>query len=258
MSCSTRDTAGPHRRLVGRRACPDLAEEKATTHTADGPAAAPPPPAALAALLDVHAPFGPAPLCPEVQVFQGRSLVALWEAAEALAGREQAAPFWAYAWPAGCALARVLLDRPGLARGRRVLDIGCGGGVSALAAARAGAAKIVANDIDGWALATVTLAAARQGLSVQTLLADLTTCPDDATRFDLVLCGDLHYERGHAASQRALLQRARAHGARVLVADAERAYFAPDGLRLLAEYRVPVPQDLEGVDERVARVYEME
>lgn len=220
---------------------------------------APPPPRdALAAFLDTHAPLTAAPLCPEVAVFHGRALVPLWEAAEALAGRELPAPFWAYAWPAGCALARALLDRPELARGGRVLDFGCGGGVCALAAARAGAAEAVANDIDPWALATVELAAARQALSVRTLLADLTAAGDGALGFQLVLCGDLAYERSHAAAQRGFLRRARAAGARVLLADAERAYFAPDGLRLLAEYRVPVPRDLEGVDERTARVYEME
>jgi len=184
--------------------------------------------------------------------------VPFWEAAEALAGRELPAPFWAYAWPAGCALARVLLDSPELSAGRRVLDIGCGGGVSALAAARAGAADVVANDIDPWALATVGLAAARQRLRVRPLLADLTAEPGSVLGFDLLLCGDLAYERSQASPQRELLLRARAAGAGVLVADAERAYFAPDGLRLLAEYRLPVPRDLEGVDERTARVYEME
>ncbi len=213
---------------------------------------------ALGSLLDRYAPFGPAPLCPEVGVFYARSLVELWAAAEELAGGELPAPFWAYAWPAGCALGRVLLDRPELARGKRVLDFGCGGGVSALAAARAGAAHVVANDIDAWALATVALAAARQQLPLRTLPTDLTTQPEALQAFDLVLCGDLAYERSQASPQRALLLRARAAGARVLLADAERTYFRPDGLRLLAEYRMAVPRDLEGVDERTARVYEME
>ncbi len=208
-------------------------------------------------MLDEHAPFGPAPLCPEVAVFQGSSLLGVWQAAEVLAGRALPAPFWAYAWAAGCALARVLLDEPGLVRGRRVLDFGCGGGVTALAAARAGAAEVVANDVDPWALATLALAAERQGLRVTPLLADLTRQARRALEFEVVLCADLAYERGEAAPQRALLRAARHAGARVLAADAERAYFDADGLKLLAEYRVPVPRDLEGVDERTARVYEL-
>ncbi len=208
-------------------------------------------------MLDRWAPLAPAPLCPEIQAFQGLSLVNVWEAAEAVAGRPLPAPFWAYAWAAGCALARVLLDQPGLVRGRRVLDVGCGGGVTALAAARAGAAEVVANDVDPWALATLAIAAERQHLCISPLLDDLTRCPERVGRFDVVLSCDLAYERSQANPQRALLRRLLASGARVLAADAERAYFVADGLRLIAEYRVPVPRDLEGVDMRTARVYEM-
>ncbi|HEX9106064.1 MAG TPA: methyltransferase domain-containing protein [Longimicrobiales bacterium] len=181
----------------------------------------------------------------------------IWEAAEAVAGRPLPAPFWAYAWAAGCALARVLLDQPQLVAGRRVLDVGCGGGVTALAAARAGAAEVVANDVDPWALATLALAAERQNLPVRPLLDDLTRHPDAAAGFDVVLCCDLAYERSQADPQRALLRRLLESGARVLAADAERAYFVADGLRLLAEYQVRVPRDLEGVEVRTARVYEM-
>ncbi len=219
----------------------------------------PPAPAAaeLAEVLDRWAPLASAPLCPEILAFQGLSLVHVWEAAEAIAGRPLPAPFWAYAWAAGCALARVILDRPELVQGRRVLDVGCGGGVTALAAVRAGAAEVVANDVDPWALATLAIAAERQGLTVTTLLGDLTRAPDSACGFDVVLCGDLAYERTQADPQRALLRRCLQAGARVLAADAERAYFVADGLQLIAEYQVSVPRDLEGVDVRTARVYEI-
>ena len=208
-------------------------------------------------MLDRWAPLAPAPLCPEIQAFQGLSLVDVWEAAEAVAGRPLPAPFWAYAWAAGCALARVILDEPALVRGRRVLDVGCGGGVTALAAAQVGAAEVVANDVDPWALATLAIAARRQNLPITTLLDDLTRHPDGVGSFDVVLCCDLAYERSQADPQRTLLRRLLDSGARVLAADAERAYFVADGLRLIAEYQVRVPRDLEGVDMRTARVYEM-
>ncbi len=224
-----------------------------------GPGAAPPPPAdaELAALLDREAPFGPAPLCPEIRVFRGRGLIAVWEAAERVAGCPLPAPFWAYPWPGGAALARVVLDAPERVRGLRVLDIGTGGGLAALAAAHAGAAEVVANDMDPWALATARLAAARQGLRLTTLEADLTEpgAGADLEGYDVVLCADLHYERSSAPRLRALLERARQSGAEVLVADAGRAYFDAAGLTLLAEYDVAVPHDLEGVETRRARVY---
>jgi predicted nicotinamide N-methyase len=216
-----------------------------------------PPVAALEALLDTFAPLTPPPLCPEILAFQARSLVEIWEAAERLAEAAVPAPFWAYAWPAGQAIARVLLDQPHLVAGGRVLDIGAGGGVASLAALRAGAAEVVVNDTDPWALAIAALAAARQGFTLASLPGDLTAAPDRVAGFDLVLCADLAYERSRAPAQRALLTRLRAGGARVLIADAERPYFQPDGLRPLARFTVPVARDLEGVDHRIARVYEL-
>ena len=208
-------------------------------------------------LLDAHAPLAPAPLCPEILVHQAHRLVDIWEAAEALAGHPLSAPFWAYAWPAGCALARVVLSDPELVRGRRVLDFGTGGGVSALAAAHAGAAMVTANDIDEWALLVASIAADRQGLRLATLADDVCEAPAMADDYDVILCADLAYERKEAPRQRAVLERGRGNDALVLVADAGRKYFDDTGMELMAEYGVEVPMDLEGVGRRVARVYRL-
>lgn len=223
---------------------------------------------ALEALLDRHADFGPAPLSPEIHVFRARGLTDVWEAAERLAGRPVPPPFWAYPWPGGAALARVILDAPERVAGRRVLDIGTGGGVAALAAARAGASEVVANDLDAWALATARLAADRQRLPLTPLLGDLTAAGDDRhgidvsgvdlSGFDVVLCGDMAYERRGSPRIRATLERAATAGAAVLVSDAGRAYFRAAGLVPIAEFTIAVPKDLEGVTERTARVFEME
>ncbi|HEX6307248.1 MAG TPA: methyltransferase domain-containing protein [Longimicrobiales bacterium] len=209
----------------------------------------------LEALLATHAPLAPVPLCPEIRAHQAHNLVAVWEAAERLAGRPLAAPFWAYAWPAGCALARVLLDAPALVRDRSVLDFGAGGGVTALAAARAGAASVTANDIDPWALLVTEIAAAAQQLDIATLAGDVCETPALADDFDVMLCGDLAYERREAPRQRRVLVRAAAQGATVLVADAGRTYFDATGMTLLGEYELDVPEDLEGVARRRALVY---
>ncbi|MGH7468467.1 MAG: class I SAM-dependent methyltransferase [Longimicrobiales bacterium] len=220
-----------------------------------GAALALPPDDALAHLLDQYAPFRPAPLVPEISVFYGRSLIEVWEAAERLAGRELPAPFWAYPWAAGIAIARVVLDHPEWVRALRVLDFGCGGGVAALAAARAEAREVVANDIDPWALATARIAAHRQALQLTMLQQDLTDEGPDSAGFDVVLCSDLSYERSVAPRQRELLELAARQGVRVLVADAGRRYFSPDGLREIACFEIDVPRDLEGVDRRTARVF---
>lgn len=213
--------------------------------------------AILAELLDEHAPFRPAPLSPEISVFQGRSLVEVWEAAEKIAGENLPAPFWAYPWAAGCGLARVVLDRPELVRGKRVLDLGAGGGVVSIAAAMSGATAVTSNDVDPWALAVTRLAAERQNLSLQLLLEDLTERVSAVDTFDVVLCSDMAYEKRMAPRYQAILQRARNRRASVFVADAGRKYFRADGLRQMEEYTLKVPKDLEGVEVRVARVFEM-
>jgi predicted nicotinamide N-methyase len=220
-----------------------------------GPATvAAPPRLLLERLLAEFAPLAAAPLCPEIRVHQARSLVAVWEAAEQLAGQSLPAPFWAYAWAGGAALARVLLDEPARVRGLRVLDFGGGGGVTSLAAARAGG-LVTLNDIDPWALLVAGIAADAQDLSVTTLQDDICARPAAADAYDVVLCSDLAYERSQAPLQRRVLERAARRGAAVLVADAGRKYFDATGMTLLAEYEVDVPLDLEGTDVRVARVY---
>jgi predicted nicotinamide N-methyase len=215
-----------------------------------------PPPHMLAELLDRHAPFGPVPLCPEIAVFHARSLVEFWEAAERLAERELPAPFWAYPWAGGQALARVLLDHPDWTRGRRVLDVGAGGGIATLAAARAGAKAVTANDLDPWALATTMLAAERQQLHIATLAGDITASPGVLDGFDLLLVSELAYERGAISAQHAFVREALAAGVRVLLADAGRTYFDALGCTEVTRYRLTVPVDLEGVSERVARVFD--
>ncbi|MEJ2184693.1 MAG: methyltransferase domain-containing protein [Gemmatimonadota bacterium] len=215
------------------------------------------PDADFEALLDRHAPLAPAPLCPEIRVFQARDLTEVWEAADRLAGEPTESPFWAYAWPAGAALARVVLDRPALVRGLHVLDIGAGGGVAALAAAKAGAARVVANDEDPRALDVVALAAERQDLAVEPVPGDVTERPELLTGHDVVLCADLGYERERAPQLHTLLRNARQAGATVLVADAGRKYFEARGLEPMARFDVDVPEDLEGVAVRTAVVYRL-
>jgi len=218
----------------------------------------PPTDSILADLLDRYAPFAPAPLVPEVSVYQGRSLIEVWEAAEKIAGENLPAPFWAYPWAAGCGLARVLLDQPDHVRGARVLDLGAGGGITALAVKQAGARVVVANDVDPWAIAVARLAAARQNIALNFLLQDLTRSVSVVDDFDVVLCSDMAYEKRMTPRYHALLLRARNQGARVFVADAGRTYFNASGMTLLGEFTLRVPRDLEGVDVRIARVFEMQ
>lgn len=213
------------------------------------------PPPGFPDLVARYAPFRAPALVPEIEVPFGRSLIEVWEAAETLAGHVLPSPFWAYPWAAGVALARVILDRPQLVQGLRVLDFGCGGGIASIAAARAGAAQVTANDIDPWALEIVSLSAQHNGVSVSTLLGDLTADVRSVDAYNVILCSDLAYEKQFAPAQRAFLEYAAARGRTVLVADAGRTYFDRAGLQTIAEFTIKVPRDLEGVTERQAVVY---
>jgi predicted nicotinamide N-methyase len=158
-------------------------------------------------------------------------------------------PFWAFAWAGGQALARYVLDHPACVAGRRTLDLASGSGLVAIAAAKAGAAPVVATDIDAFAETAIALNAAINGVHVEILRRDLLDDPAPAVaRHDVVLVGDLFYERDTAARAFAFLQGQAAAGARVLIGDPGRSYLPKAKLRHLAEYSVPVTRDLEDQD----------
>lgn len=146
------------------------------------------------------------------------------------------APYWAYAWAGGLALAHHLAERPSTVAGLRVLDLGSGSGLVAIAAAKAGARTVVAADVDRHATAAVGLNAALNGVAVTTCGADLTDGPPPDA--DVVLAGDVFYAAGVAAKTGAYLARCAAAGLKVLVGDPGRAFLPRDRLSPIAEYEV--------------------
>ena len=153
-----------------------------------------------------------------------------------LAAEDEAfgSPYWAYYWLGGLALARFVLDRPETVQGRRVLDLGCGSGLVAIAAAKAGAARVLAADVDRYAVAATALNAAENGVAIEAVHADLTSGP--VPEVDLILAGDVFYDPEPAARVTPFLTRCRAAGSEVLVGDPRRAPLPLERLRVLAEY----------------------
>ncbi len=224
------------------------------------PMEGPPPPdeAVLEALLDKYAPLAPAPLCPELRVFHAPDLYALWRAAEDLVGAVVNPPYWGVPWPAGLAIARVLLDAPVWARGRRCLEVGVGGGVVALAAARAGASRVTALDMDPWALAVARILARRSGVEFELVEADLADV-DPPSMPDLILAADLEYEKERSPRVRQRLEALVGAGATLLLGDAGRLFFKKDeGLKEVASFTLETSKDIEGHDVKEARVYSFE
>ncbi|TWG10328.1 putative nicotinamide N-methyase [Micromonospora palomenae] len=192
----------------------------------------------------------PTPFVPEVWLHLAEDAIVWWARMEAAAGRTLPPPYWASAWPGGQGLARYLLDHPELAAGRRVLDLAAGSGLVAIAAALAGASEVVANDVDPWAVAAVTVNARANGVAVTATEGDLLD--GDGTGVDLLLAGDVFYDAGLAGRVLPFLHRAAAAGAVVLVGDPDRGHLPAEALEVVASY--PVPTTEPYVDSPVRRV----
>lgn len=196
------------------------------------------------------------PLVPEVRLHLAHEAVPLWQKTEEELGEMGLAPpFWAFAWAGGQALARHVLDHPETVRGRRVIDLASGSGLVGIAAMKAGAAAVLAADIDGFAVEAIGLNAALNGVAVAASGHDLLGA--DPPACDIILVGDLFYEQGLAGRVFAWLQRAETQGTAVLIGDPGRSYLPKDRLEQLAEYRVPVTRDLEDAEIKRTSVWRL-
>jgi predicted nicotinamide N-methyase len=186
------------------------------------------------------------PFLPEVRLHLAEDAIVLWARMEAAAGQSLPPPFWASAWAGGQALARYVLDHPEVVAGRRVLDLAAGSGLVSLAAAKAGAASVVANDVDPYALAAVRLNAQANGVVVDSRGGDLLD--GDGAGADVVLAGDVFYSREMSERVLGFLDRVAVRGSTVLVGDPGRAYLPKERLEVVATYRVPIVGALEDAE----------
>lgn len=195
------------------------------------------------------------PLVPEIKLHLATEVVPLWQLTEEeLAAQGIPPPYWAFAWAGGQALSRYVLDHPEIVTGKSVLDFGSGSGLVAIAAAKAGADRVMAADIDDFAQATIKLNAAANGAIVSTTTADLI---DSDGNWRIILVGDMCYERPLAERLLAWLTDRARHGARILLGDPGRSYFPKEGVEKLETYRVKTMRDLEDREIRETSVYEL-
>jgi predicted nicotinamide N-methyase len=204
--------------------------------------------------LRTHTRLAPVPFVPELVLHQADEPIALWAETEG-AGVAQPPPFWAFAWAGGQALARHVLDSPTLVADRAVLDLATGSGLVAIAAARAGARPVTANDIDPLSLAATTANAEANAVSLRTVEGDLLDNP--APEYGVILAGDVFYSREMAGRVLPFLRRAASRGALVLVGDPGRAYLPADAMIKQAAYDVPVSEALESVPVRRTTVWQV-
>ena len=184
------------------------------------------------------------PLVPEVHLHLAEESLPLWQRTEDELGQiGLPPPFWAFAWAGGQALARHVLDHPEIVRGKRIIDLAAGSGLVAIAAMQAGATHALATDIDAFALAAMAMNAAANGVEVSVSQVDLLGLPPPPA--DVVLVGDMFYERELAERGLAWLGQCRARRMAILVGDPGRSYFPKDRFEKLSEHSVPVTRELE-------------
>jgi len=188
------------------------------------------------------------PDVPEIALRLAVETPPLWEKIETeLDIRSGFPPYWAFAWAGGIALARHVLDHPDLVAGRRVLDFAAGSALVGIAAAKAGAARVVANDIDPLAAVAISFNADLNGVALAASVDDLLPVDAgfDPTTFDVVLVADVFYAPELAARAIAFLARCRAAGCTVVIGDPGRRDLPLDRLEKLGNYAITVTRDCQ-------------
>ena len=214
-----------------------------------------PEPADPAAFVWANTAIGAPPLVPEIRLHLASEITPLWHATEAsLAEAQLPPPYWAFAWAGGQALARHILDHPDLVRDRGVLDFGAGSGLVAIAAALSGA-RVTAAEIDPFAAAAISLNATLNAAEVAITRADVIG--REPAPWEIVLAGDMCYERPLAERLTGWLRTLAARGVLVLLGDPGRAYLPSEGLEALARYDVPTTLELEDRTSREGVVWRL-
>ena len=209
-----------------------------------------------AAFITSHTVLQPVPHAPEISLWLADEITPIWRLTEEELGEMGLPPpFWAFAWAGGQALARYLLDHREVVAGKRVVDFASGSGLVAVAAMKAGAVEVLAADIDPFCGAALALNAEANGVEARFTDRDLLDEAPPAA--DVILAGDICYEKPLAERVMAWLREGRAAGAEVLIGDPGRTYFPKTGLEQLAEYQVPTTRELEDMEVKRTRVWRL-
>lgn len=191
---------------------------------------------------------------PEIRLHLAAEALALWTETEREIGRDDLAPpFWGFAWAGGQALARYILDHPDLIARRRVLDLASGSGLVAIAAAKSGAATVTATEIDELAVAAISANAAANNVDIDAVLGDILN--SDNNNFDVLLAGDIFYEKATAQRVMSFIEQVHGRGGTVLVGDPGRAYLPRERFEEVITYDVPVMAELEDTDRKRTTIW---
>ena len=193
------------------------------------------------------------PHVPEINLHLADEAHDLWhKTEEELAIIGLPPPFWAFAWAGGQGVARYILDHPEAVTGKTVLDFASGSGLVAIAAMKAGAKSVKASDIDPFALPAIEINAAANSVTITPTLTDLI---DQDHGWEVVLAGDVFYEKPLADRLIPWFSKLAERGASIIVGDPGRSYLPKDRLEQLAVYTVPVTRALEDAEVKRTTVW---
>ncbi len=198
------------------------------------------------------------PHVPEISLHLADEAMELWKLTEEqLETLGLPLPFWAFAWAGGQALARWILDHPETVAGRTVLAFAAGAGLEAIACAKAGAKRVLATEIDPFALVALELNASMNGVSIAISGLDVLECGLAGLPLapEVILLGDVFFERPLADRVAAFAAEAVGRGIDVFVGDPGRSYLPKERMEPLAEYRVPTTRALEDAEVKCSRVW---
>lgn len=189
----------------------------------------------------------------DLSLYQATMLTPLWELTEAGLERQQLAPpFWAFVWSGGLGLSYYLRAHPELVRDKVVLDLATGSGLVAIVCAKLGAQRVMANDIDPYAKAATLLNACENGVEIEFLLGNVL---DELPACDLILAGDVCYERAMRDAFFASFQKAHARGTKIIIGDPHRSYLPEHGLTKLSTLTVPACVEIEEASQKQVSIY---
>ncbi len=195
------------------------------------------------------------PHVPEISLHLAAEAHDLWHRTEEeLAEIGLPPPFWAFAWAGGQGLARHVLDNPELVAGKSVLDFATGSGLVAIAAAKAGARRVLAADVDPFCAAAVTLNAAQNDVSIAFDGRDLI---GEQGPWDVVLAGDVFYDPAFARRLLPWLLALSKSGTEILIGDPGRSYLPKQHLVEVEVYQVPVTRALEDSEVKRTTVWRL-
>ncbi len=210
----------------------------------------------IPAFIRAHARLLPVPHVPELSLYLADEATGLWlKTEEELGEIGLPPPFWAFAWAGGQALARYILDNPATVAGKSVLDFASGSGLVALAALKAGAHRVTAAEIDPFAAGAIALNAEANGFAgeITVITRDLI---GEEGGYDVILAGDICYQRDIAARVMTWLSASSARGVVVLIGDPGRAYLPREQLEAIASYAVPTTRALEDSEVKQTSVWQ--